>query len=62
VRDKAVVTQRDYANTEGDLIVSAELYSTLVEGTLVFVTVYFVTYINRGEPQPDKKVCLRLLN
>jgi hypothetical protein len=46
--DKDVVTQRDYANVEGNLIAPAELYSTLVEDTLVLVTVY--TYINRGEP------------
>ncbi|KAJ6622357.1 hypothetical protein B0H10DRAFT_2342263 [Mycena sp. CBHHK59/15] len=60
--DKAVVTQRDYANVDGKLIAPAELYSTLVEGTLVLVTVYFATYImkdqknDRGEPQPDRKV------
>ncbi|KAJ6608340.1 hypothetical protein B0H10DRAFT_1955495 [Mycena sp. CBHHK59/15] len=46
VHDKAIVTQRD----------------TLIEGTLVLVTVYFATYImkdqknDRGEPQPDRKV------
>ncbi|KAJ7847481.1 hypothetical protein B0H14DRAFT_2583567 [Mycena olivaceomarginata] len=49
-----VVTQRDYANAEGNLIAPAELYSTLIEDTLVLVTVY--TYINRGELQPDRKV------
>ncbi|KAJ7790320.1 hypothetical protein B0H14DRAFT_3161467 [Mycena olivaceomarginata] len=60
--DKAVVTQRDYTDAEGNLIAPAELYSTLVEGTLVLVTVYFATYImkdqknDRGEPQPDRKV------
>ncbi|KAJ6618446.1 hypothetical protein B0H10DRAFT_2217754 [Mycena sp. CBHHK59/15] len=60
--DKAIVTQRDYANVDGKLIAPAELYSTLVEGTLVLVTVYFATYImkdqknDRGEPQPDRKV------
>ncbi|KAJ7101112.1 hypothetical protein C8R44DRAFT_988393 [Mycena epipterygia] len=60
--DKAVVTQCDYADAEGNLIAPAELYSTLVEGTLVLVTVYFATYImkdqknDRGEPQPDRKV------
>jgi hypothetical protein len=57
-----VVTQRDYANAKGNLIASAELYSTLVEGALVLVAVYFVAYINRGEPQPDRKVCLRFLS
>ncbi|KAJ7724350.1 hypothetical protein B0H14DRAFT_2641568 [Mycena olivaceomarginata] len=37
-------------------------YSTLVEGTLILVTVYFAAYImkdqdnDRGEPQPDRKV------
>ncbi|KAJ7879734.1 hypothetical protein B0H14DRAFT_3771460 [Mycena olivaceomarginata] len=36
--DKAVVTQRDYTDAEGNLIAPAELYSTLVEGTLVLVT------------------------
>ncbi|KAJ6623328.1 hypothetical protein B0H10DRAFT_1944047 [Mycena sp. CBHHK59/15] len=61
--DKAVVTQCDYANVDRKLIAPAELYSTLVEGTLVLVTVYFATYImkdqknDRGEPQPDRKVC-----
>ncbi|KAJ7838946.1 hypothetical protein B0H14DRAFT_3869894 [Mycena olivaceomarginata] len=60
--EKAVVTQRDYTDAEGNLIAPAELYSTLVEGTLVLVTVYFATYImkdqtnDRGEPQPDRKV------
>ncbi|KAJ7892317.1 hypothetical protein B0H14DRAFT_3688500 [Mycena olivaceomarginata] len=60
--DKAVVTQRDYTDAEGNLIAPAELYSTLVEGTLVLVTVYFATYImkdqknDRGEAQPDRKV------
>ncbi|KAF7355816.1 ATP-dependent DNA helicase [Mycena venus] len=60
--DKAVVTQRDYVDADGNLIAPAELYSTLVEGTLVLVTVYFATYImkdqknDRGEPQPDRKV------
>ncbi|KAJ6599657.1 hypothetical protein B0H10DRAFT_2231148 [Mycena sp. CBHHK59/15] len=59
--DKAVVTQRDYANVDGKLIAPAELYSMLVEGTLVLLTVYFATYImkdqknDRGEPQPDRK-------
>ncbi|KAJ7830083.1 hypothetical protein B0H14DRAFT_2593571 [Mycena olivaceomarginata] len=59
--DKAVVTQRDYTDAEGNLIAPAELYSTLVEGTLVLVTVYFATYImkdqknDRGEAQLDRK-------
>jgi hypothetical protein len=59
-----VVTQRDYTDAEGNLIAPAELYSTLVEGTLVLVTVYFATYImkdqknDRGEAQLDRKVCL----
>ncbi|KAJ6569068.1 hypothetical protein B0H19DRAFT_1124452 [Mycena capillaripes] len=63
--NKAVVTQRDYTDTEGNLIAPGELYSTLTEGTLVLVTVYFVTYVmkdlknDRGEPQADRKVCAR---
>ncbi|KAJ7937500.1 hypothetical protein B0H13DRAFT_1852467 [Mycena leptocephala] len=48
--DKAVVTQRDYADAEGNLIAPAELYSTLVEGTLVLDQKN-----DRGEPQPDRK-------
>jgi hypothetical protein len=59
-----MVTQCNYTNTEGNLIAPAELYSMLVKGTLVLVTVYFTTYImkdqkgDRGEPQQDRKVCL----
>ncbi|KAJ7031474.1 hypothetical protein C8F04DRAFT_1110354 [Mycena alexandri] len=60
--DKAVVTQRDYTDANGNLIAPSELYSTLTEGTLVLVTVYFATYVmkdlktDRGDPQVDRKV------
>ncbi|KAJ6589763.1 hypothetical protein B0H19DRAFT_1104650 [Mycena capillaripes] len=60
--NKAVVTQRDYTDSDGKLIAPGELYSTLTEGTLVLVTVHFVTYVmkdlknEKGDPQIDRKI------
>ncbi|KAJ6576325.1 hypothetical protein B0H10DRAFT_2199104 [Mycena sp. CBHHK59/15] len=60
--EKAVLIQRDYHDLNGNLIAPGELYGTLTEGTLVLVTVSFVTYImtdqkmERGLPASDKKI------
>ncbi|KAJ7035235.1 hypothetical protein C8F04DRAFT_1182401 [Mycena alexandri] len=58
--DKAVVTQCDYTNTDGNLIAPGELYSTLNGGTPVLV--YVVTYVmkdfkhDRGDMQVNRKL------
>ncbi|KAJ7018927.1 hypothetical protein C8F04DRAFT_1198337 [Mycena alexandri] len=63
--NKAVVTQCDYTNTDGNLIAPGELYSTLNGGTPVLV--YVATYVmkdfkhNRGDMQVDRKL-LRTFN
>ncbi|KAJ7508074.1 hypothetical protein B0H11DRAFT_2185139 [Mycena galericulata] len=60
--EKAVLTQRDCHDLNGNLIAPGELYGTLTEGTLVLVTVSFATYImtdqktERGLPASDKKI------
>ncbi|KAJ6567481.1 hypothetical protein B0H10DRAFT_1071410 [Mycena sp. CBHHK59/15] len=60
--EKAVLTQRDYHDLNGNLIAPGELYRTLTESTLVLVTVSLVTYImtdqktERGLPVSDKKI------
>ncbi|KAJ7790967.1 hypothetical protein B0H14DRAFT_3568348 [Mycena olivaceomarginata] len=60
--EKAVLTQREYHDLNGNLIAPGELYGTLTEGTLVLVTVSFVAYImtdqttERGLPASDKKI------
>ncbi|KAJ7776485.1 hypothetical protein DFH07DRAFT_980635 [Mycena maculata] len=66
--EKAVLTQRDYHDLNGNLIAPGVLYGTLTEGTLVLVTVSFVTYImtdqktDRGLPASDKKIYHLLLD